>query len=37
MLGKEIDSDIAYVDQTTLAELVMSLSNPSISFLSQLK
>jgi flagellar motor switch protein FliM len=31
-LGVVIDSEIAFVDQTTLGELIASLKNPSVSY-----
>ena len=31
-VGSVVDSDIAFVDQTTYAEFIMSLSNPSVSY-----
>jgi len=35
-VGKIVDSDIKFVDQTTYAEFIMSLSNPSVSYTFQI-
>jgi len=32
VMGKAVDADIGFVDQTTYAEFIMSLSNPSLSY-----